>query len=462
MADTISNLTFNNDQLTALGLPLASFSGNLNVDYTTNNVTGTLSTQVLSTLQVQNYTNYSLSFDSGTNLYTIVGTSPGVTGSISLTYAGQSPSSVDSSATIAGLPLLAGTAGAVTSAPICFAAGTLILTETGEVAVENLKIGDKVVTASGTIRQVVWLGRRTIDCTRHETPRTVWPVRILRDAFGDGKPSRDLHLSPQHSVAVTCVEDVLIPIRYLVNGATIAQEPCDRVEYWHVELDTHDLVLAENLATESFLDTQGRAFFENGANTEAAALKTFDDFCRPIVLEGPIITAVRSQLRRRMTAMDWALDFDADLHVTADGVRIDPAVAGSVARFLVPSITRDLRIKSRTFIPAEVDIDSGDGRALGVPLQRISVIDGLNPIKTLPLSEQDYAGGFWHVQEGAGVAWRWTTGDAVLDPTLWDGCEDMFFLRLELASDRGQFRTWVSKARPSDVVDFGFYKSKAA
>src|ERR1019366_10641252 len=59
---------------------------------------------------------------------------------------------------------------------------------------------------------------------------------------------------------------VLIPIRYLVNGRSIAQEARDEVTYWHVELARHDILLAEGLPAESYLDTGNRdAFADNAA-----------------------------------------------------------------------------------------------------------------------------------------------------------------------------------------------------
>ena len=78
-------------------------------------------------------------------------------------------------------------------------------------------------------------------------------------AFSEGAPRRDLLLSPDHAVYI---DDVLIPIRYLVNGVSIVQQTVDAVTYWHVELPEHDVLLAEGLPAESFLDT--------GANTRYA------------------------------------------------------------------------------------------------------------------------------------------------------------------------------------------------
>ena len=143
----------------------------------------------------------------------------------------------------------------------CFLAGTRILTARGPVAVEMLREGDEAVTASGGHRPIRWIGRRAVDCRRHPRPAAVHPIRVAPDAFGPNQPSRALYLSPDHAVLRG---DVLIPVKYLVNGTTIRAESRASVLYFHVELDRHDVILAEGLAAESYLDTGDRSAFANG------------------------------------------------------------------------------------------------------------------------------------------------------------------------------------------------------
>ena len=61
-------------------------------------------------------------------------------------------------------------------------------------------------------------------------------------------PRRDLLVSPQHALYL---DEVLIPARCLINGSTIAQKPVSVIEYFHIELPRHDLLLAEGLPTQS-------------------------------------------------------------------------------------------------------------------------------------------------------------------------------------------------------------------
>jgi hypothetical protein len=141
----------------------------------------------------------------------------------------------------------------------CFAGGTRLLTSRGEVAVEELRAGDLMPTIrGGHLARVCWIGHRHVDLRGHPRPWDVHPVRVRAHAFGRGQPSRDLWLSPDHAV---CVDGVLMPVRYLLNSATVVQEAAERITYWHVELEAHDVLLAEGLACESYLDTGNRSAF---------------------------------------------------------------------------------------------------------------------------------------------------------------------------------------------------------
>ncbi len=147
--------------------------------------------------------------------------------------------------------------------PACYASGTHILTASGPVAVEHLAVGMRLPTASGRLARIAWLGHRTVEPARHPRPHDMNPIRVRAHAFGHA-PARDLLLSPDHAVLV---EGVLIPIRHLANGSSIAQEPRASITYWHVELDRHDAILAEGLACESYLETGNRNAFEGEAAT---------------------------------------------------------------------------------------------------------------------------------------------------------------------------------------------------
>jgi hypothetical protein len=177
----------------------------------------------------------------------------------------------------------------------CFAEGTRIATERGEVAVEDLREGDRVQVLGHRAQPIVWVARRWIDCTQQPDPRKVWPVRIAPGAFGPGRPCRELWLSADHAVYIG---DVLIPVKYLVNGTSIAQVPVDTVTYFHVELPRHAVLLAEGLTVESYLDTGDRSNFANGGGPIALypdfASRAWDaEGCAPLVVTGPELDAAK-------------------------------------------------------------------------------------------------------------------------------------------------------------------------
>ncbi len=132
-------------------------------------------------------------------------------------------------------------------------------------------------------------------------PRKVWPVRVRGGAFGPGLPARDLYVSPDHALYL---EEVLIPVRCLLDGEAVAQVPVESVTYYHIELERHDVVLAEGLPAESFLDTGGRRMFDNGAGPAVLhpdfAIRLWEaEGCAPLVVTGPEVVAARRMLRRR-------------------------------------------------------------------------------------------------------------------------------------------------------------------
>jgi hypothetical protein len=121
-------------------------------------------------------------------------------------------------------------------------------------------------------------------------------VRVAAGAFGPGRPHTELFLSPDHAVFVN---EVLIPIRYLINGTTIAQIPVDCVTYYHIELPSHAVVLAQGLPAESFLDMKDRSNCANGPDP----IRLYPDLparmweafgCARLVVTGPELEAARA------------------------------------------------------------------------------------------------------------------------------------------------------------------------
>ncbi|MEP5155180.1 Hint domain-containing protein, partial [Planktotalea sp.] len=145
---------------------------------------------------------------------------------------------------------------------VCFAKGTSIKTETDHTHIENLQIGDTVQTADGNVKPVRWIGSRKITVAHLKANPKLYPIRISAGALGNSLPKRDLLVSRQHRILVSSkvaermfgVKDVLIPAIKLtaLDGIFIDQSVQD-IEYFHMLLDDHEMVLAEGAPSETLL-----------------------------------------------------------------------------------------------------------------------------------------------------------------------------------------------------------------
>jgi hypothetical protein len=134
----------------------------------------------------------------------------------------------------------------------CFLKGTKIRTAEGERKIEDLAIGDLLPTMFRGLRAVQWIGRYSL---KKSDPSKAWvkealPVCIARSALAPNVPHADLYVTAAHSLLI---DGVLVPAEILVNGATITRyEPeSDELEFFHVKLDSHDVVYAEGAPAET-------------------------------------------------------------------------------------------------------------------------------------------------------------------------------------------------------------------
>ena len=309
----------------------------------------------------------------------------------------------------------------VTTDTACFAAGTRILTAGGEVAVESLREGDRVVTArdGGRLAPLRWVGHRRVDLRHHPRPHDINPVRVTAGAFGAGLPHRDLILSPDHAVFV---DGHLLTIRHLINGASIVQEAADSVTYYHVELDSHDVLLAEGLPAESFLDTGNRAAFDNGgapmlAHPDFAPAGAPAEACAPTLPEGAARVALRQRLLDRAGALGHTTTEDACLRLHVAGRAIMPCAVGAAWRFALPAGSVLVQLLSRSAVPKHMRASEDDARRLGVGVTALA-LDGV----AVALDDRRLGAG-WHAPEPTlrwtdGAAWLETGGARTLDLSL--------------------------------------------
>ncbi|MDD4949262.1 Hint domain-containing protein [Sulfuricurvum sp.] len=153
-----------------------------------------------------------------------------------------------------------------TTTPVayCFLSGTQITTPNGTTNVESLCIGDEVITTEGIVQKVKWVGVQ--NCHKFTLPTNKLPVIVRKEALGENIPSEDLYLSSDHALYV---DGVLAHAGALVNDISIVRINRDELEssftYYHVELEDHSLILANNTPAETFVDNASREQFHNYA-----------------------------------------------------------------------------------------------------------------------------------------------------------------------------------------------------
>ncbi|TRD18873.1 Hint domain-containing protein [Palleronia caenipelagi] len=143
---------------------------------------------------------------------------------------------------------------------VCFARGTMILTDAGEVPVENLTTGDQVLTLDHGFRPIRWICDTSVCRVDLAANDRLRPVIIRAGALGKGQPRTDLRVSRQHRILLRSDEaqdmfgsqDVLLPAIKLVglDGISI-DEDCEEIEYWHILLDKHEIIWANGTPSET-------------------------------------------------------------------------------------------------------------------------------------------------------------------------------------------------------------------
>lgn len=144
----------------------------------------------------------------------------------------------------------------------CLTEGTLVQTASGLRPIETLGAGMSVVTLDRGQQAVLWAGRTRLGPEALDLSPNLRPIRIAAGALGQGRPARDLTVSPQHRILIrsrvsrrmTGETEVLVAARHLAGlpGVTV-ERPAAGVVYWHVLLEHHDLMLTEGAWTESLL-----------------------------------------------------------------------------------------------------------------------------------------------------------------------------------------------------------------
>jgi hypothetical protein len=290
--------------------------------------------------------------------------------------------------------------------PLCFCAGSAIATPGGEERVERLKVGDLVLTASGKVRPITWIGAGRVLATRGRR-NAATPVIVRKDALAPNVPHQDLHLTKAHSLYL---DGVLIPVEFLVNHRTIVWDDRAReVEIYHVELESHDVLIANGALAESYRDDGNRWLFQNAQT--GTGLSPQEAYA-PVLTGGPVVDAVWERLLDRAGPRDTLpLTDDPDLHLIVDGARVDAQERrDDVYVFRLRPGPKSVIVASRVGVPSELGI-ARDPRALGVALRRVAIRQGAK-FMLVNADDKRLMAGF-HDYEPSGRL-RWTDGRAAL------------------------------------------------
>jgi len=176
-----------------------------------------------------------------------------------------------------GATVLTATTAKAAPRPPCFLRGTKLSSADGELSVETIAVGDQLLTASGAFRPVVWVGSWLGQKRAGEAwSKQMRPVRIKQSALAPNVPYEDLLVSQGHAIFI---DGLLVPAGELVNGTTIlleTAEETDRLEYFHVKLSSHDVVLAAGAPVETLLHHPA------AADIERRPVQT-EPYCAPVV-----------------------------------------------------------------------------------------------------------------------------------------------------------------------------------
>lgn len=341
-------------------------------------------------------------YDPATGMLTITSTGFSQTVTIGLGY---DPSKFQSVPT--GFPGMKGVT-YLDPAP-CFLSGTLIATPAGEVPVETLHIGDLVRLAgdeapcriTGILRGKI----HTRLISNLPPDQAGYAVCIRKDAFDDGVPHRDLHVTSEHCFLF---DGAMVPVRMLVNGGSIVyRTDIESYDYLHLQCERHVAIIANGARTES-----------HRRDGTGSALPLGERY--PVCTDRAFVQPLYERLVARSSRTGFSAPHpaptthDGDLHLGLGDGRITRPLRrnGRQVLFLLPEAIRTVRIMSRVARPCDTTGPfMDDRRHLGVLIGEISLFDSIDARKiTTHLSADALPG--WEARENGSC--RWTRGNALL------------------------------------------------
>jgi hypothetical protein len=205
--------------------------------------------------------------------------------------------------------------------PNCFLKGTRIRTADGDRKIEDLAIGDLLPTGFSGLRPVQWVGRYPFKKSDPSKPwvRDALPVRIARSALGPNVPHADLFVSALHGLLI---DGVLAPAEILINGTTITRyeaDETDELEYFHIKLESHDVIHAEGALAETLCSVDESAVNFAEYVRQYGATTTEETLCAPVIHVHSAFHGRREELKSRFrSALSPWIDFRNHADVVRD------------------------------------------------------------------------------------------------------------------------------------------------
>nr|WP_281268144.1 Hint domain-containing protein [Pseudoroseicyclus aestuarii] len=141
-----------------------------------------------------------------------------------------------------------------------FTPGIMIATPRGEVPVEQLRPGDRVITRDNGIQEIRWAGRRDMGAAAFSKRPALRPVMIAAGALGNGLPEQPMMVAPGHRVLIAnpqlhlyfAESEVLVAARHLLGRRGVHEVSLLSTTYLHMTFDDHEVVLSNGAWTECF------------------------------------------------------------------------------------------------------------------------------------------------------------------------------------------------------------------
>ncbi|GBR53481.1 outer membrane protein [Neokomagataea thailandica NBRC 106555] len=306
----------------------------------------------------------------------------------------------------------------------CFLAGAKIQLADGLKNIEDIVIGDQILTyddRSGACAAIRWAGQRhaKVDASLPDD-EAGYPVRILKNALGEGVPFADLLVTSEHCMAMN---GGFVPVRMLVNGRSIFYDRnITSYTYYHIETENHSVIMANGTLTESYLDTGNRHRFEQCGHVVmigGASVKSWaEDAALPLTCSMEVVEPLYRSLEKQADNLGLA-------QVAAPSTTLDPAMAlrthngemldilrrvGQKFFFRLPSDAVSVELMSRVARPCDyVGPYCDDRRKLGVAVSEMVLHTTSGKYALTDYRQKEVKQG-WHDCEHPEI--RWTNGAA--------------------------------------------------